>query len=46
MITFKKLETEKEFIEKFISEESLQTIFSSAKFLDYHKNRLIDKLNI
>ena len=39
MITFKKLETEKEFIEKFISEESLQTIFSSAKFLDYHKNR-------
>lgn len=39
MITFRVLESEKELIKIIISKKNLQTIFSSEKFLNYHKSK-------
>lgn len=39
MITFRSLENEEKIINKLIAKKYLQTIFSSPKFLDYHKSR-------
>lgn len=39
VITFRSLEKEEKLINNLIAKKYLQTIFSSPKFLDYHKNR-------